>query len=169
MDTSLQVIGNKKSGKTTTMISFIEEATIMNKKIAVFKHTHHDVSMDIEGTDTDRFSKAGASQVGMQQDGGFYWHEQRPMGKQVPLKAEIEDFVRLDTDFVLIEGFKNESYPKLLLLRPQDTIGAFKDYSKIQFIATIFKEKVGEPGVLDFTTDEKRKTWFHQYLKEKLK
>lgn len=167
MDTPLQIIGNKKSGKTTTMISFIEEATLLNKKVAVFKHTHHSVSMDVEKTDTYRFSKAGASQVGMQQQGGFYWHEQRPMDQEVPLKEEIEDFVRLDTDIILIEGFKNENYPKLLLLRPQDTVGAFQDYSKIQFIATIFKEKIGEPGVLDFTTEEKRKAWFKNYFAEK--
>lgn len=160
---ALQVIGKKKSGKTTTMIHFIEAATAQGKKLAAFKHTHHSVSMDMAGTDTYRFSAAGASQVGMQQDGGFFWHEQRPMTPAIPLEEEIKDFVRKDTELLLIEGFKSEDFPKLLLLRPQDQVVDFAELTDIAAVATIYPEKVGE-GILDLTTEEKAKDWFAAWL-----
>lgn len=76
MAPTLQIIGKKKSGKTTTMISFIEAAHKQEALVAAFKHTHHTVSMDVKGTDTDCFAKAGARQVGMQNDAGFFGMKQ---------------------------------------------------------------------------------------------
>lgn len=160
---ALQVIGKKKSGKTTTMIRFIEEATAQQKKLAAFKHTHHSVSMDVTGTDTYRFSAAGASQVGMQQDGGFFWHEQRPMEQVVPLEDAIKDFVRADTEVLLIEGFKSENFPKVLLLRPADQPEDFAHLTDIVATATIYPEKVGG-GIIDLTTEAKAKAWFAAWL-----
>lgn len=160
---ALQVIGKKKSGKTTTMIRFIEEATTQQKKLAAFKHTHHSVSMDVTGTDTFRFSAAGASQVGMQQDGGFFWHEQRPLDQVVPLEDEIRDFVREDTEILLIEGFKSENFPKILLLRPEDQVADFAHLKDITAIASIYPEKVGGE-IIDLTTEAKAKAWFAGWL-----
>lgn len=54
------------------MINFIQASQQLGLKTAAFKHTHHSVAMDVAGTDTARFSEAGADQVGMQQDGGFF-------------------------------------------------------------------------------------------------
>ena len=163
---TLQVIGKKKSGKTTTMIRLIEIARHDNLEVAAFKHTHHSVAMDVAGTDTDRFAQAGANQVGMQQDGGFFWHETRPMmNKPVPLENEIAHYVAAKTELILIEGFKWESYPKILLLRPNDEVADFAEYGPFLTIATIFPEKVG-PAVVDFTTAEKVAQWFSEWLQE---
>lgn len=165
MALTLQVIGKKKSGKTTTMLSFIEAACQAKLQVATFKHTHHTVSMDVEGTDTARFAKAGAKQVGMQNDLGFFWHETRNFEEKVPLEKEIANYVKAETDLILVEGFKWETYPKLLLLRPEDQVTDFESISKIRYVASLYPEKAGEV-VLDFSTVEKRKGWFEKFYQE---
>lgn len=162
---TLQIIGKKKSGKTTTMINFIQASQQLGLKTAAFKHTHHSVAMDVAGTDTARFSEAGADQVGMQQDGGFFWHEVRQPEKKVLLATEINDFVRPQTDLVLIEGFKWEKYPKLLLLRPQDEVADFSKFGPFDYVGTIFPENRGAK-LIDLTSKEKSQTWFENWVKE---
>lgn len=170
MVTSLQIIGKKKSGKTTTTVDFIKSARESGLTVATFKHTHHTVSMDIEGTDTARFSQAGSQQVGMQNDAGFFWHETRENGAEIALQNEIDDFVRPDTDLILIEGFKREKFPKLLLLREQDSLSDFSAYDQIEFVGTIFPsvlENLTDKAVsqiIDLTTEEKRKEWLKSWL-----
>lgn len=161
MAIALQIIGKKKSGKTTTMLNFIEKASEMGISVAAFKHTHHSVSMDVEGTDTYRFSQAGANQVGMQNDCGFFWHEQRPNGKKVSLAQEIQNYVRADTDLILIEGFKTEKYPKLLLLRPEDRMSDF-ELEQLDFVGSLYQEKV-ESGILDFSSKAAAQCWFEKW------
>ena len=164
MAITLQIIGKKKSGKTTTMLNFIEQAANMGLEVAAFKHTHNSVSMDVEGTDTYRFSQAGANQVGMQNQRGFFWHEQRPMDQVVELEQEIEDFVGPSTDLILIEGFKSASFPKLLLLRPEDQRGDFV-LDRLEYVGTLYQEKIHE-GYLNFSTKEKAQQWFENWYEE---
>lgn len=160
MVTALQIIGKKKSGKTTTTVDFIKSARELNLVVASFKHTHHTVSMDVEGTDTARFAQAGAQQVGMQNDKGFFWHETRPAKA---LEEEIADFVRPETDLLLIEGFKKENFPKLLLLRENDQVSDFAEFDNIECIGTIFPSVLTE-NLIDLTTEEKRKEWLKSWL-----
>ncbi|MGM0212695.1 molybdopterin-guanine dinucleotide biosynthesis protein B [Enterococcus sp. AZ109] len=161
MAIALQIIGKKKSGKTTTMLNFIEKASEMRLSVAAFKHTHHSVSMDVEGTDTYRFSQAGANQVGMQNDYGFFWHEHRPSGEKVSLMQEIQSYVHTDTDLILIEGFKTAGYPKLLLLRPEDRVSDF-EVEQLDYVGSLYQEKL-ESGMLDFSSKAAAQSWFEKW------
>lgn len=157
----LQIIGRKKSGKTTTTIDFIRAARELGLNVAAFKQTHHlSVTMDIPGTDSFRFAEAGAAQVGMQNAEGFFWHETR---KPLPLAEEIKAFVSKDTDLVLVEGFKTANFPALLLMRPDDEQTDFLEYS-FDFAGTIYSEWIQESGLIDLTTEEKRKDWLKTWL-----
>ena len=161
----LQIIGKKKSGKTTTTIDFIKAARAQDLTVATFKHTHHTVAMDVEGTDTARFSAAGAQQVGMQNDAGFFWHESRKNGAEISLQEELDYFVRPETDLILIEGFKKEVFPKLLLLREKDKLEDFAIYEQIDYVGTIFPEVlVVRPELIDLTTEGKREDWLIKWL-----
>lgn len=159
MVVTLQIIGKKKSGKTSTMLRFIRAAKIMGLNVSTYKHTHHTVSMDIPGTDTYRFYEAGADQVAMQNDSGFFWHELREAS--LPLAKEIERFTQTDTDLILIEGFKAEHYPKILLLRPNDNVSDF-EADHLLTVATIFPKEL-ETEAVDFSTDEQCQIWLQNF------
>lgn len=132
------------------MVSFIEAATAQGLNVATFKKTHPSVSMDIEGTDTFKFSAAGAQWVGMQQDNGFYWHEQRETGT---LDKEIARHVSEDTELILIEGYDKENYPKISLDKAGEKL---ENLTNVLLEASIFDG--------NFDTDEKRKAWFKTWL-----
>lgn len=57
--------GYSDSGKTTLIERLIRELVLGGKKVAAIKQSAHPVSMDSEGKDTFRFSKAGANPVAL--------------------------------------------------------------------------------------------------------
>jgi molybdopterin-guanine dinucleotide biosynthesis protein MobB len=58
------VVGNKKSGKTTTTENLIKELTERGYKVAAIKHiSEADFTIDIAGKDTWKFAKAGAKTI----------------------------------------------------------------------------------------------------------
>ena len=55
--------GYSNSGKTTLIERLIKELVSRGNKVSAIKQSGHAVSLDIEGKDTHRFSKAGADPV----------------------------------------------------------------------------------------------------------
>ncbi len=53
-------VGHSGSGKTTFIERLIPELNARNLRIATIKHAHHKVTLDNEGKDSARYSKAGA-------------------------------------------------------------------------------------------------------------
>lgn len=156
----LQVIGKKKSGKTTTILSFIEVTKQYNVALAVLKHSHHDTTIDPPQTDTERFFKAGAQQVGLKSNNEFFWRAQTT---DFELEAQLQSLLQTKNQLILLEGFKQASYPKLLLLRPQDKRSDFSG----RFDAVASLQLSGNPQApLDFSAEQTRKNWFQQWLKK---
>jgi len=158
----LQIAGRKKSGKTTTTIDFIKAARELDLKVATFKHSHHCVAMDVEGTDTARFSEAGSQQVALSNDSGFFWHEIR---KPKTIEEEIRDFVAPDTDIVFTESFNDEGLPKLLLVRPEDDTESLDKFKPADYIASIYQES-NFSDKIDLSTEDLRKAWIKAWLAE---
>jgi molybdopterin-guanine dinucleotide biosynthesis protein B len=102
------IVGYKDSGKTTLARSLTQELTARGHRVAVVKHTSHQV--DLEGKDTATLLEA-AGQVAIvsAEATGVFWR--RPMA--------LEDVLAyLDADIVLVEGFKaQKGYPKIACLR----------------------------------------------------
>ena len=61
--TTIGFYGYSNSGKTTLIERLIQELCRRGMKIAAIKQSAHPVSMDSEGKDTFRFTKAGADPV----------------------------------------------------------------------------------------------------------
>ena len=137
----LQIIGGKKSGKTTTMVDFITEASRLGYKVTALKRAH-EATFDSPNTDSYRFSNAGAAQVGLSTPAEFLWHEKGEISLADLLKRAA------GADVVFIEGFRVETgFPRLTM----------------DLDATIFPEKL-TTDILDFTDSEKRKAWLRQWL-----
>lgn len=60
MVTPLQIIGHKNSGKTTVIEDFLTLLKQRQQSVCVLKHDPHQAQMDHPGTDTDKFTTAGA-------------------------------------------------------------------------------------------------------------
>ncbi|CAK9886825.1 MAG: Molybdopterin-guanine dinucleotide biosynthesis adapter protein [Candidatus Erwinia impunctatus] len=105
------------TGKTTLLKNVIPLLQQHGIRCGLIKHTHHHVKLDKPGKDSDILQKAGACEVMLANE------------KRWALMTELEeenqwnvyDFAQhMDTsriDLILVEGFKNENVPKILLYR----------------------------------------------------
>lgn len=106
------------TGKTTLLVQVLDELTTAGFAVGVIKHAHHSFDIDHPGKDSYELRKAGARQMLV------------ASRKRVALVTERADEVEphldellamLDQDaldFVLVEGFKAERFPKIELHRP---------------------------------------------------
>ncbi|MDF2680933.1 MAG: molybdopterin-guanine dinucleotide biosynthesis protein [Brevibacillus sp.] len=113
----LQLVGYSDSGKTTLLTKLIAHFEQSGMRVGVVKHDGgHDFEWDKQGKDTWRYREAGASLVAISTETKTVIHEQRP----TPLPQLIERLTQAGADLILVEGFKREGYPKLVLLRSPD-------------------------------------------------
>ncbi|MDR9854146.1 molybdopterin-guanine dinucleotide biosynthesis protein B [Paenibacillus sp. VCA1] len=106
-----QIVGYKNSGKTTLVCALVERLKAGGCRVAVIKHDAHDFEMDHPGTDTYRHRAAGASAIALVSARKTAVIRE----EETSLDELIEDFC--DYDVVLVEGFKQEHYPKLVMVR----------------------------------------------------
>lgn len=106
----ISIIATKSGmGKTTLVESLIKIFKSRNHTIGILKYDVKKFEIDKEGKDSYRFSEAGADNVIIASS--------KKLAMIQSLKGEktIEEIVNLfgDLDIVLIEGFKNNIYPKI--------------------------------------------------------
>lgn len=108
----IQVVGYKNTGKTTMTAALIAGLASKGLKVAAIKHDGHDhFEMDQEGTDSYQFGKAGATAVAVMSE------KRTAIIKQH--NTRLDDMLSQfsDYDWIVIEGFKNAPYPKVVMVR----------------------------------------------------
>lgn len=108
------VAGHRNTGKTS-LVEALLQAIPAAKDVATIKSIHHDVEFDREGTDTFRHRAAGADTVvGMTPS---MTAEFRTEGKQdgITLADRLGELHSRGFDWTLVEGFKEEPVPTILL------------------------------------------------------
>ncbi len=125
----LLVTGAKKSGKTTLMVELIRHYEARGRPVVALKKAGHVVAPDEPGTDSHRFSEAGASAVGLTWENGAYVthragsRSSSGVGRDLVFDHPfgVEDLVsqamallppRADP-LVLAEGFRDTPYPRI--------------------------------------------------------
>lgn len=107
----LQIVGYKNTGKTTLMLEFLKVLKSRGEKVCAIKHHHIDF---LSGTmDSERFLEY-ADDVILNTPSVTY-HSSKEV---ISLDAQIEVARKSSVDFILIEGYKNEDYDKILLTKP---------------------------------------------------
>ena len=101
----------KDSGKTGLIVKLINEFIKENYSVGVIKHDGHDYVMDYPGTDTYRFTKAGAVYSAIFSDRQFSVNGKLP--KHI---GEMVSMVN-GADVIIIEGMKHLAYPKIEIVR----------------------------------------------------
>jgi molybdopterin-guanine dinucleotide biosynthesis protein MobB len=101
------------TGKTTLLVKLLPLMKLQGLSVATIKQTHHDFEIDKPGKDSYALRKAGAAQV-------LIASEKRCAlitEYKKPVESDLVELVnKLDLkniDLVLVEGFKNSSFPKI--------------------------------------------------------
>ena len=107
----LLIVGYKKVGKTTLIEKLIPELADRGYRVGTVKHHHSDlpVSVDSAGTDTWRHRQAGATSVALATPTDFVTF--RDNASSLSLDQILSTLG--ETDIVLVEGFHEESRPKI--------------------------------------------------------
>lgn len=142
----LQIVGYQNSGKTTFILKLIEGLKDASIRTAVIKHHGHGGKPDIvEGKDSTKYLKAGANVSLVEGEGRLILQADKvPDG----LEQQIKLLMYFQPDLILVEGYKQETYPKILLLRDKNDIPLLHNltnvvailYWKDEIIAAIEKE-----------------------------
>ena len=105
----ISIVGLKNTGKTSLTSKVIKELTNRDFKVASIKHSHHQMEMDHEGTDTYKQMQSGSDLVvGIGGRTYFNINERLDLERILFLIKLIEN-----PDFVVIEGFKAYPYAKI--------------------------------------------------------
>ena len=105
----VSVVGRKNTGKTSLTVKIIEELTKRGYNVASIKHSHHEMEMDREHTDTWRHKLAGSNVVvGIGSTSFFNVRDILELNRLLFLIKFMDN-----VDFVVIEGFKSYNYPKI--------------------------------------------------------
>ena len=130
------IVGWKNSGKTYFAQKLINYFNSKNFKVASIKHAHHEFDIDKPNTDSYLHRKAGSQEILVSSSKRWVKIVELRGAKERKLSDLLNE---LDSpDIVIIEGFKNESHPKLEIIK-EDT----KDYlfTKLNTITGIVSDK----------------------------
>nr|MCR5108395.1 molybdopterin-guanine dinucleotide biosynthesis protein B [Lachnospiraceae bacterium] len=105
------VSGYSDSGKTGLIVKLINEFIDNGYKVSVLKHDGCDKFRDEPGSDTDMYTKAGALCSAIYSDSGYMMHVRgrRESDELLSITGRIDP----SPDYVIIEGLKDSSYPKI--------------------------------------------------------
>lgn len=179
----LQVVGFKNSGKTTLTESLIVTARDLGVSTSAIKHHGHGGAPDLPPptTDASRFFRAGADSsivVG----GEVVLLQGRPQ-QAADNADDLDTLIRYtehysNPDLILIEGFKKERHPKIVMIRSLEDWTSLRSLPNIKLIVTADKNLRAEVETAQEYADEKSKlpifsrqqsepikAWFTEWLK----
>ncbi|OOF65106.1 molybdopterin-guanine dinucleotide biosynthesis protein MobB [Rodentibacter sp. Ppn85] len=113
----LGITGYSGSGKTTLLEKLIPELIARGIRVSVIKHSHHNAQVDKAGKDSWRMKEAGSAQVMMACDSR--WAMMTETSVPLSLDYLAQQFDGTLADLILVEGFKQEPIPKILLHRQE--------------------------------------------------
>jgi molybdopterin-guanine dinucleotide biosynthesis protein B len=129
----LQIVGYKNTGKTTLVCRLISKFTQLGLQVGTIKHDGaHDFTIDYPGTDTWKHRQAGAQTMAITSRQRTAWIRQQP----TPLKQLIA--IMPDMDVILVEGFKAEPYPKVVVLKSEAELELIHQVSNIVAVFSHF-------------------------------
>jgi molybdopterin-guanine dinucleotide biosynthesis protein B len=136
----LAFVGFSGSGKTTLASQVVTQLKRKGYRIGVLKHDAHDFEMDVEGKDTHRYGAAGADLVAISSSTKLNILEQYP--SPLPLQAILRRMTGVD--LIIIEGYKQENVPKILVARTLEQLALNTKVSELLAIASSLDEDDSE-------------------------
>lgn len=152
------------TGKTTLLVKLLAVLRARGYRVGVVKHAHHSFEIDKPGKDSYELRKAGAVQtlVGSRRRWALVAETEEER------EPRLDDLLRhLDQDaldFILVEGFKGERFPKIELHRPglghpllhpdDDSIIAIASDAPLSMKTSLPVLDLNQPeGIVDFAVE----------------
>ena len=127
------------TGKTTLLRRLLPLLKLKGLRIGVVKHAHHQFDIDQPSKDSYELRQAGAAQMLVASRKRMAWVKELAEENPEPGLQEALQVLDTDTlDLVLVEGFKQATFPKIELHRP--SLGKPLMYSTM-------------PGIIAIATD----------------
>lgn len=114
----LGIAGWSGAGKTTLLVQVLGQLAQLGFKVGVIKHAHHSFDVDHPGKDSYELRKAGARQMLVASRTRIAHVIERMADREPRLDELLALLDQSELDFVLVEGFKTEPFPKIELHRP---------------------------------------------------
>jgi len=106
------------TGKTTLLKQLIPLLKEKGLRVGLVKATHHDFEIDRPGKDSHALRLAGASPVMLSSSRRRAVITEHAEIRERGLAEELAFFDQGSVDIILVEGFKQERFPKIELHRP---------------------------------------------------
>lgn len=139
------------TGKTTLLEKVIVRLKAQGLRLGVLKHDAHDFDIDHEGKDSWRFQRAGADITLISSATKMALVEQRP-------RTFEENIAMLhDVDLILVEGYKQETLPRIGICRRatgKGLPGDVTDYVAVVTDDTEIAARAQEKGIAHFALDD---------------
>lgn len=145
----ISIIGRSNSGKTTLIEGLIPEFKRRKYTIGIIKHHAHDnFDVDIPGKDTWRHAQAGADAVVLSSPGKMFMVRKTTEDLELEYIKTMMDHV----DIILTEGFKWEKYPKIELIRSENSKDPFYNKQNLIAVASDLSLEIDIPlfGLMDY-------------------
>lgn len=127
-----QFVGFQNSGKTTLVRNIIQQLTNKGNKIVTIKHHGHGGKPNIdENKDSSLHIMSGAAASLVEGEGRVIIHGEKMNGG---LTEQIQLMSFFNPDFIFVEGYKNESYPKVVIIRNEEDEFLLTKLNNIKFI-----------------------------------
>lgn len=105
------------TGKTTLLKKLIPALCARGLRPGLMKHSHHNMDIDTPGKDSYELRKAGAAQTMVASPQRWALMTETPDEAPLNLAYLVSRMEHSTLDLVLVEGFKHEAVPKILLFR----------------------------------------------------
>ncbi len=110
----VSIVGRSNTGKTTLIEKMIRELTVRGYRVATIKHNLHGFDIDHPGKDSWRHREAGARLTVLASPKKIALI--RDVDRDYTI-VEIRDRYVEDADIILVEGYKENDFPKIEVFR----------------------------------------------------
>ena len=165
----IQVVGFKNSGKTSLVCKMIEWATQSGISVSSCKHHGHGGKPDVvEGTDSSFHQRAGAKISGVEGDGMLQLSISKPDWQ---LDDILSIYSYMKTELIILEGYKKERYPKIVLLRDQGDLQRLWEIENVLAVIAPFPIEEQKETISYFSHDEMKEIeeWYLSWIQASLK
>ena len=116
--TIISIAGKQNAGKTTLIKDLIPKLKEHGYRVGTLKYNIRKFDIDHEGKDTYKYSSSGADSVAISTQSEFV--VMKKTAKPLTLHEIIEAHF-YDVDVLLLEGYREDGYPRIRIIDPQDT------------------------------------------------
>jgi len=106
------------TGKTTLLKELLPLLGGRELRVGVVKHAHHSFDVDHPGKDSYELRKSGAAQMLIASRARWALVVERTRERDPRLDEVLLELDQAALDLILVEGFKDERFPKIELHRP---------------------------------------------------